>query len=52
MANKVVFVVGAGVATGAAVARRFAREGYTACVARRNVEKLTALVGQIEAAGG
>ena len=52
MANKVVFVVGAGVATGAAVARRFAREGYTACVARRNVEKLTALVGQIEAEGG
>ncbi|CAN1538704.1 hypothetical protein MCEMIEM12_01661 [Burkholderiaceae bacterium] len=28
-------VIGAGDATGSAVARRFAREGYTVCVARR-----------------
>ena len=48
----VVLVVGAGVATGAAVARRFAKAGYVACVARRNVGKLADLVAQIEAEGG
>ncbi len=47
----VCLVVGAGDATGGAVARRFAREGYVTCVTRRSVEKLTGLVGQIEAAG-
>lgn len=52
MADPVVLVVGAGVATGAAVARRFAREGYVACVARRNRERLEPLVAQIEAEGG
>jgi len=45
-------VVGAGDATGGAIARRFAREGYATCVTRRNVEKLAPLVAQIEAAGG
>src|SRR5262245_44720201 len=45
-------VIGAGDATGGAIARRFAREGYAACVTRRNVEKLAALLTQIEAAGG
>lgn len=45
-------VVGAGEATGAAIARRFAREGYTACVARRSAEQLAPLVAEIEAAGG
>jgi NAD(P)-dependent dehydrogenase (short-subunit alcohol dehydrogenase family) len=34
------------------VARRFAREGFTACVTRRNADKLAPLVAQIEAAGG
>jgi short-subunit dehydrogenase len=48
----VCLVVGAGDATGGAVARRFAREGYVTCVTRRSVEKLTGLVEQIEAAGG
>jgi NAD(P)-dependent dehydrogenase (short-subunit alcohol dehydrogenase family) len=48
----VVLVVGAGVATGAAVARRFAREGYVACVARRAADRLEPLVTQIEAEGG
>src|SRR5690606_12596154 len=48
----VVLVVGAGDATGAAVARRFAREGLFACVARRNGEKLAPLVEQIRAEGG
>ena len=45
-------VVGAGEATGAAIARRFAREGYTACVARRSADQLAPLVAEIEAAGG
>jgi len=48
----VVLVVGAGDATGGAVARRFAREGYSACVTRRHAEKLEPLLTQIRAAGG
>ena len=32
-----VVVIGAGNATGGAIARRFAKEGYTACVSRRNI---------------
>jgi NAD(P)-dependent dehydrogenase (short-subunit alcohol dehydrogenase family) len=50
--NKVVLVVGAGVATGGAVAKRFAREGYIACMARRQGDKLQELVDEITAAGG
>ena len=50
--DKVALVIGAGEATGGAIARRFAREGYTACVTRRNADKLKPLVGQIEKAGG
>ena len=50
--NPVVVVMGAGNATGSAVARRFASEGYTACVSRRNKEKLQPLVQSIEEAGG
>lgn len=34
------------------MARRFAREGYAACVARRTVDKLGPLVQRIEADGG
>lgn len=49
---KAVLVVGAGDATGGAIARRFAREGYTACVTRRSADKLGPLVAQIEAAQG
>ncbi len=45
-------VIGAGDATGGAIARRFAREGFTACVARRNADRLAPLVAEIEAAGG
>ena len=53
ISNKgVCLVVGAGDATGGAIARRFAREGYTTCVTRRSAEKLAPLVAQIEAAGG
>jgi NAD(P)-dependent dehydrogenase (short-subunit alcohol dehydrogenase family) len=49
---KAALVVGAGDATGGAVARRFAREGFTACVTRRSAEKLQPLVAAIEAEGG
>lgn len=50
----VCLVVGAGDATGGAVAKAFAREGYTACLVRRprNLEKLEALAGDIRAEGG
>lgn len=50
--KKVVLVVGAGDATGGAIARRFAREGFVACVTRRNAEKLEALVDEIRTQGG
>jgi len=45
-------VIGAGDATGSAVARRFAKEGYTVCVARRTEAALQPLVDQITAQGG
>lgn len=45
-------VVGAGDATGGAIARRFAQGGYIACVTRRTADKLTPLVAEIEAGGG
>lgn len=50
--SKVCLVIGAGDATGGAVARRFAREGYTACVTRRTLEKLEPLLAQIRQSGG
>ncbi len=50
--KKAILVLGAGDATGGAIARRFAREGYIACVTRRNADKLAPLVAQIEAEGG
>ena len=50
--KKAILVVGAGDATGGAVARRFAREGYVACVTRRTADKLEPLVASIKAAGG
>ena len=52
MSDKAVIVIGAGDALGGAIARRFAREGYAACVTRREKEKLSALVAEIETAGG
>ncbi len=48
----VALVIGAGDALGGAIAKRFARAGYTACVTRRTVEKLTSLKAEIESAGG
>ena len=50
--NKVALVVGAGDATGGAIARRFARDGLVACVTRRHADKLVALETSIEAACG
>jgi NAD(P)-dependent dehydrogenase (short-subunit alcohol dehydrogenase family) len=50
--NKIALVIGAGDATGSAVARRFAREGFTVCATRRSLDKLQPLLAQIEAAGG
>jgi NAD(P)-dependent dehydrogenase (short-subunit alcohol dehydrogenase family) len=45
-------VMGAGDSLGAALARRFAREGLQVCIARRNAEQLAPLVAQIQAEGG
>ena len=50
--HPVALIIGAGDATGGAIARRFAREGYTACVTRRSLDKLQPLLDQIHAEGG
>jgi NAD(P)-dependent dehydrogenase (short-subunit alcohol dehydrogenase family) len=50
--SKAALVIGAGDATGGAIARRFAREGFIACVTRRNADKLQPLVDRIKADGG
>jgi NAD(P)-dependent dehydrogenase (short-subunit alcohol dehydrogenase family) len=50
--RKAVLVVGAGDATGGAIARRFAREGYVAVVTRRELASLDGLLAQIRAEGG
>ena len=50
--KKALLVIGAGDATGGAIARRYAREGYIACVTRRSADKLAPLVAQIQADGG
>ena len=49
---KVALVIGAGDATGGAIARRFARDGYVACLTRRSADKLQPILEQIRAAGG
>jgi len=50
--RKSVLVIGAGDSTGGAIARRFAREGFVACVTRRSADKLEPLVEAIRAEGG
>src|SRR4029453_5479987 len=50
--GKVCVVIGAGDATGGAIARRFARGGYTAVVTRRSADKLKHLVAEITKEGG
>ena len=47
----VAILVGAGDAIGAAVARRFARGGYTVCICRRDAAKSQGLVSELRAAG-
>lgn len=48
----VAVVIGAGDATGGAIARRFAREGFTLCATRRQADKLESLVSEIQSDGG
>ena len=50
--KRVALVIGAGDATGGAIARRFSREGFTVCVTRRTAEKLQPLLATIRASGG
>ncbi len=47
----VALVIGAGDATGGAIAERFARGGFAVCATRRERSRLDALVSKIEAAG-
>lgn len=49
--SSVCCVIGAGDATGSALARRFAKEGYTVCAARRNEAALKPLIDQITQEG-
>ena len=51
-AAKSALIVGAGDATGGAIARRFAREGFITCVTRRSADKVEPLVARIRADGG
>ena len=50
--NATVAVIGAGDYIGAAIARRFAAEGYLVFAGRRQGDRLPELVAEIEAAGG
>lgn len=49
---KVALVIGAGDATGSEVAKRFAHGGYIACMTRRNADKLTPIIEEVQQAGG
>ena len=50
--NATCAVIGAGDFIGSAIARRFARAGYTIFAGRRTADKLQTLKAEIEAAGG
>src|SRR5919108_481624 len=50
--NATAAVVGAGDFVGAAIAKKFASEGFTVFAGRRKGEKLAPLVAEIEASGG
>ncbi|MGE5650570.1 MAG: SDR family oxidoreductase [Bacillota bacterium] len=45
-------IIGAGDATGGAIAKRFAKEGLIACATRRNADQLQPLIDDIRNAGG
>jgi NAD(P)-dependent dehydrogenase (short-subunit alcohol dehydrogenase family) len=49
--RKVAILVGAGDAIGAAVARRFAKGGYSVCICRRDAAKSQPLVDELKSAG-
>lgn len=51
-ASGAALVVGAGDATGGAIARRFAAGGLIACAVRRNADKLGPLLAEIRRTGG
>ena len=51
-AQKVALVIGAGDSTGSAIAARFAKEGFIACLTRRSAEKLQPAIDAIRADGG
>ncbi|WP_151637826.1 SDR family oxidoreductase [Noviherbaspirillum aerium] len=51
-AARAALVVGAGDATGGAIAKRFAREGLVVCATRRSADKLQPLIDEIRRAGG
>ncbi|KAL2649464.1 hypothetical protein R1flu_017592 [Riccia fluitans] len=50
--DKVILVIGAGTGTGGAVAKRFAKGGYVACIVRRHKEALKSLEDEIIGEGG
>ena len=50
--NRAAIIIGAGDATGGAIARRFAKGNYSVVVTRRHADALAPLVAQIEAEGG
>jgi NAD(P)-dependent dehydrogenase (short-subunit alcohol dehydrogenase family) len=50
--NQTAVVIGAGDYIGAAIAKKFAAEGFALFVGRRNGDKLAPLVKEVEAAGG
>src|SRR5947199_5859046 len=50
--NATVAVIGAGDFIGAAIAKKFAAEGFTVFAGRRNGDKLAPLVQDVESAGG
>jgi NAD(P)-dependent dehydrogenase (short-subunit alcohol dehydrogenase family) len=50
--NATAAIIGAGDFIGAAIARKFAAEGFTTFVGRRNGDKLAPLIADIEKAGG
>lgn len=49
---RVALVIGAGDSTGSAIAARFAKEGFVACLNRRSADKLQPAIDAIRAAGG
>ncbi|MDR3480921.1 MAG: SDR family oxidoreductase [Burkholderiaceae bacterium] len=51
-AHKAALVIGAGDATGGAIAKRFAKGGLITCATRRTAEKLQPLIDEIQQAGG